>query len=53
MLNHSISKVQNPLQHSKQYLLSPAENKFDLQMAYKVFFLSDSCRLDRVDKESN
>ena len=23
---------------------SPAENQFDLEMAYKVFFFSDSCR---------
>ena len=32
---------------------SPAENKFDLEMAYEVFFFSDSCRFDLVNKESN
>ena len=33
--------------------ISPAENQFDLEMAYKVFFFSDSCSQDLADKESN
>ena len=34
-------------------VLSPAENQFDLEMAYKVFFFSDSCMLDLANEESN
>ena len=31
---------------------SPAQNQFDLELWYKVFFFTDSCRLDITIKDS-
>ena len=31
---------------------SPAQNQFDLELWYKVFFFTDSCRLDIAIKDS-
>ena len=31
---------------------SPAQNQFDLELWYKVFFFTDSCRLDIIIKDS-
>ena len=31
---------------------SPAQNQFDLELWYKVFFFTDSCRLDITIEDS-
>ena len=33
-------------------LISPAQNQFDLEVWYKVFFFTDSCRLDIAINDS-
>ena len=39
-----------PKLHKRPY--SPAQNQFDLELWYKVFFFTDSCRLDITIKDS-
>ena len=36
----------------KSSIFSPAQNQFDLELWYKVFFFTDSCRLDNAIKDS-
>ena len=35
-----------------RYSYSPAQNQFDLELWYKVFFFIDSCRLDIAINDS-
>ena len=39
-------KKKNTANRNRQIHTSPAQNKFDLELWYKVFFFTDSCRLD-------
>ena len=38
--------------HQASFSSSPAQNQLDLELWYKVFFFTDSCRLDIAIKDS-
>ena len=51
-LKINVKVVWSPLHVSQNCHISPAQNQFDLELWYKVFFFTDSCRLDIAIRDS-